>query len=58
VPSWGLCGALECHLEAILELLKAILAILKTIFKPRRQATAHMSGQKLEDKNNMFFDIN
>ena len=49
--SWGLFGALESHLEAILELLKAILALLKTIFRPRRQATAYMSGQKRENLN-------
>ena len=46
VPSWGHFGALECRVESNFELLKAILSLLKTVFRPRKEATAKVSGQK------------
>ena len=40
--------ALECRVEGNFEFLKAIVALLKTVFRPRRQATAKVGRQKLE----------
>ena len=48
MPSWGHFGALERRVEGNFELLKATLALLKTVVRPREQATAKVSGQKRE----------
>ena len=49
--------ALECGVEGNFGLFKAIVALLKTVFRPRRQATAKMGKQTLEILMNASFRI-